>query len=170
MRKSCLVLLALAMVVTSGCVKKADLEAERAAILKADADWSAAIGTKDPNAFAAFVAADGTIMPPNSPAVGGSDAVVQWATETLAMPGFSVSWQATGAEVASSGDLGYTIGTYDLQGQMPDGTPMTDRGKYATVWKKQADGTWKVAVDIFNSDMPTMPMAAASDTTSTPSQ
>jgi ketosteroid isomerase-like protein len=170
MRKCCLALLALAMVATSGCVKKVDLEAERAALMKADADWSAAIGTKDPNTFIAFVAADGTIMPPNNPAVGGSDAILAWATATFAMPGFAVSWQATSAEVASSGDLGYTTGAYDFQGQMPDGTPMTDRGKYATVWEKQADGTWKVVVDIFNSDMPMMPMAAQSDTTSTPSQ
>ena len=170
MRKPCLVLLAISLLMVSGCVKKADLEAERAAIMKADADWSAAIGTKDPNAFIAFVAADGTIMPPNNPAVGGTDAILAWSTEMFAMPGFSVSWQASSAEVASSGDLGYTVGSYNFTGTMPDGTPMSDQGKYATVWKKQADGTWKVVVDIFNSDMPMMPMAAASDTTSTPSQ
>jgi uncharacterized protein (TIGR02246 family) len=170
MRKPCFVLLAISMLMLSGCVKKADLEAERAAIMKADADWSAAIGTKDPSQFIALVAADGTIMPPNSPAVSGTDAILAWSTEQFAMPGFSVSWQASSAEVASSGDMGFTTGAYDFAGTMPDGTPMSDRGKYATVWKKQADGTWKVAVDIFNSDVPMMPMAASSDTTSTPGQ
>jgi ketosteroid isomerase-like protein len=46
------------------------------------------------------------------------------------------------------------MGTY--QGTMNDakGKPITDRGKYVTVWKKQADGNWKVVVDIFNSNLP----------------
>jgi ketosteroid isomerase-like protein len=40
----------------------------------------------------------------------------------------------------------------------PAGKPVTDRGKYVTIWKKQADGSWKVIADIFNSDLP-MPAA-----------
>jgi hypothetical protein len=29
-----------------------------------------------------------------------------------------------------------------------------ERGKYLTIWHKQADGTWKVVRDMFNSDLP----------------
>jgi ketosteroid isomerase-like protein len=36
----------------------------------------------------------------------------------------------------------------------PDGKPMKDRGKFIEVWKKQADGKWKVVADMFNSDIP----------------
>jgi len=32
--------------------------------------------------------------------------------------------------------------------------PVVDNGKYLTVWKKQADGSWKVLFDMFNTDMP----------------
>ena len=32
--------------------------------------------------------------------------------------------------------------------------PVTDKGKYVTVYKKQADGSWKAVADIMNSDMP----------------
>jgi hypothetical protein len=32
------------------------------------------------------------------------------------------------------------------------GNPMTEKGKYVEVWKKQADGQWKVVEDIFNAD------------------
>jgi ketosteroid isomerase-like protein len=60
-------------------------------------------------------------------------------------------------EVARSGDLGYSQGTYDLTFNDPSGKPMTDRGKYLEVWKKQADGSWKCAVDTFNSDLPAAP-------------
>jgi ketosteroid isomerase-like protein len=34
------------------------------------------------------------------------------------------------------------------------GQPVNDHGKLVEIWKKQADGKWKVAVDIFNSDLP----------------
>jgi ketosteroid isomerase-like protein len=37
------------------------------------------------------------------------------------------------------------------------GKPMTDKGKYLEVWKKQADGTWKCVVDMFNTDLPAPP-------------
>jgi ketosteroid isomerase-like protein len=34
------------------------------------------------------------------------------------------------------------------------GSPMKDSGKYMTVWRKQADGSWKVVADMFNTNMP----------------
>jgi ketosteroid isomerase-like protein len=36
----------------------------------------------------------------------------------------------------------------------PQGNPVADHGKFVEVWKKQADGKWKVVEDIFNSDVP----------------
>ncbi len=36
----------------------------------------------------------------------------------------------------------------------PSGKMISDKGKYVTVWKKQADGSWKVMLDIFNTDLP----------------
>jgi ketosteroid isomerase-like protein len=66
--------------------------------------------------------------------------------------------------------MGYTLGTFVFQMSLPDGSTLTDNGKFTTIWKKQADGSWKVAVDTFNSDVPMVEMAAPSDTTATPSQ
>jgi ketosteroid isomerase-like protein len=61
-----------------------------------------------------------------------------------------LTWSPVGADIAASGDLGYTWGTYEFQGVAKDGKPVLDRGKYMTVWKKQSDGTWKVALDMGN--------------------
>ncbi|PYX88395.1 MAG: nuclear transport factor 2 family protein, partial [Acidobacteria bacterium] len=55
------------------------------------------------------------------------------------------------AEMAASGDLGYTYGTFEFRAKDKDGHPIVRYGKYATVWKKQKDGTWKVAMDMGNS-------------------
>jgi ketosteroid isomerase-like protein len=113
----------------------------------------------------AFMARDGVIMPPNEPAASGA-AAHDWAARMMAMPGFGASWSANVAEVAGSGDVGYTSGTYDLHANAPDGSPFSDHGKYLTVWKKDMTGAWKVEADIFNSDMPPMgAVAPASSTT-----
>ena len=69
------------------------------------------------------------------------------------MPGFAIQWVATNAGVAESGDLGYTIGTFELTSEQ-DGVSMVTVGKFVTVWRKQADGSWKVEVDTFNTNGP----------------
>jgi hypothetical protein len=61
-----------------------------------------------------------------------------------------ISWKTTRVEMAKSGDMGYLIGTYEMT--MKDGSK--DKGKYCEVWKKQADGKWKVSTDMFSSDLP----------------
>ena len=52
------------------------------------------------------------------------------------------------------GDLAFVIGTAQLTLNDPKGNPVTDRGKYMTVWKKQSDGKWKAAADMANSNLP----------------
>ena len=164
MRLKCALLLLLA-VASAGCAKKVDVAGSKAALQKADADWSASVA-QGADAFAAFVASDGIVMPPNEPVVGGAAATKDWAAKTLAMPGFGVTWTSNVAEVSASGDVGYTSGTYDLHANAPDGSMFSDHGKYLTVWKKDATGTWKVAYDMFNSDMPATG-AAPADTSKT---
>ena len=46
------------------------------------------------------------------------------------------------------------MGMYQLTMKDSQGNPVNDRGKFVEVWKKQADGKWKVEADIFNSDLP----------------
>jgi hypothetical protein len=52
--------------------------------------------------------------------------------------------------------MGYTIGTYEMQMEGPDG-PITIDGKYLTVWKRQPDDTWLVTADMFNANGPPTP-------------
>jgi ketosteroid isomerase-like protein len=62
--------------------------------------------------------------------------------------GATLVWKPVKAEVSQSGDLGYTIGTYESRGPGPDGRFVTRYGKYCSVWKKQKDGAWKWVVDV----------------------
>jgi len=57
-----------------------------------------------------------------------------------------LTWAPEIAEVSASGELGYTSGPYEVR---PDrGAEPTGFGHYVSTWKKQADGTWKVLLDI----------------------
>ena len=79
----------------------------------------------------------------------------------FALPGIALTFQPSKVEVARSGDIAYTYGTYTMNLSDPKGQPLTDRGKYVTVYKKQAGGEWKAVVDIFNTDTPLAPPPAA---------
>jgi ketosteroid isomerase-like protein len=93
-------------------------------------------------------------MPPNAPIVTGRENVKAFLSAMLTPADFSLSAVTTKVEVSRSGDIGYLIGTYHVMFTAPDGKMVMDDGKYATVWKKQVDGSWKLAVDMFNSNMP----------------
>ena len=84
-------------------------------------------------------------MPFGAPLARGEAIRTTW-EQLSSMPGFNLEWQATSAEVAEAGDVGHTIGTFELTVEQ-DGTPMVTLGKYVTVWAKQGDGSWKVTVD-----------------------
>jgi len=62
----------------------------------------------------------------------------------------SLTWTPVGADISSSGDLGYTYGNYEFRSQDKAGKPVVDHGKYTSIWKKQKDGSWKVVLDMGN--------------------
>jgi len=65
--------------------------------------------------------------------------------------GTTLTWTPIKAEMASSGDLGYTYGNYVYTAKNKEGKTVTSYGKYTSIWKKQKDGQWKVVVDVGNS-------------------
>jgi ketosteroid isomerase-like protein len=65
--------------------------------------------------------------------------------------GTTLTWTPIKAEMAASGDLGYTYGNYVYTARNKEGKLVTSYGKYTSIWKKQKDGQWKVVVDVGNS-------------------
>jgi uncharacterized protein (TIGR02246 family) len=139
----------------------ADQAADVAAIEALDAQWVAAVATKDPAATAAFYAEDGMIMPPGAPASVGREAIAATWAALFGLKEFSLTFAPTTIDVAVSGDIAYDIGTYMLEFETEAGD-VQDKGKYVVAWKKVGD-EWQVAADIFNSDLPPAPPASSSD-------
>jgi uncharacterized protein (TIGR02246 family) len=126
--------------------------ADEAAIRDLDAQWSKSAAANDVEGTVSYYSDDASLLAPNAPISTGKAAIrAVWAA--LLGPGASVSWQASKVEVARSSDLAYIVGTYTLTMKDPQGNPVNDRGKFVEVWKKPADGKWKVVADIFNSDL-----------------
>ena len=147
----CIALLSL----TSACQPTQDTRtADESAVRDLDAQWSRIVSAKDAEGTVSYYADDAALMAPNTPIVTGKEAIRRFWKSMLASPGFSVAWKATKAEAARSADLAYVIGTYELTTNDASGNPVHDRGKYSEVWKKQADGSWKVVADMFNSELP----------------
>jgi ketosteroid isomerase-like protein len=61
-------------------------------------------------------------------------------------PRVTLNWEPVFAEVSGSGNLGYTTGPYTLRDNSATPEPIR-HGYYFSVWKKQADGQWKVVID-----------------------
>jgi ketosteroid isomerase-like protein len=60
---------------------------------------------------------------------------------------YQLTWTPTDAQMGPSGDMGYTWGHFEGHSKDAAGNPVTTSGRYITVWRKQADGSWKVALD-----------------------
>src|SRR5882672_7745432 len=99
-------------------------------------------GTRE--AFDAFIADDGILFRP-TPVFGK-----KWMREhpLPASPTRPLlSWQPIFAAVSHAGDLGYTTGPWQYKNDIKDAKPAAF-GNFMTVWKKQADGLWKFALDL----------------------
>lgn len=159
-RASALLLLGLTLM-TGACQPKAPTtfaDADGTALRAADAAAVEAIRSKNWVGWAATFTEDGTVLPPNGAAVQGRAAIQAWAEAFPPMSDF----QATIVAVDGRGDLAYIRGTYSMNLNIPGApAPIADRGKYISIWQKQADGSWLAVHDIFNSDLPMAPAPAA---------
>lgn len=149
-----MVVIVLGTVTFSASAQRVRRTSPEDALRAADQNWLKVFAAKNVDRSVELCAADGSVLAPNAPIATGREGIGKLFTGFFALPGFTISWKPERVAVARSGDLGYTSGAYHLTFTGPDGRPITDDGKYVTVWKKQADGSWKVQLDIFNTDLP----------------
>jgi len=117
-------------------------------------DWAA----KDADKILSHYADDANLMVPGFPIATGKTAETQLLKGLLMDPNLALTFTAIQVEVSKGGDLAYTRGNYSMT--MTDEKtkkPMVEKGKYVTVYRKGADGSWKAIQDINNADGPPMP-------------
>jgi uncharacterized protein (TIGR02246 family) len=119
-----------------------------------DTQWSKAAESRDLEQLLSFYADDAVVLPAHAAIATTKDSIRNIFQKLLSIPGVALSWKPTKVTAAGSGDLAYSTGTYELSAPDDSGKPSIDHGKYVAVWKKQADGSWMVGVDIWNTDLP----------------
>lgn len=144
--------LAALMAGTAVAQQSAGRDADEQRIRELDRQWVEAVQAGDFEKAGSFYAEDGLIMPPNAVQGEGTEAAAQFWKAVTELPNVAMDFGPTEIEVAEAGDMAYEIGTYRLSFDGDQGR-VEDRGKYVVVWTKE-DGEWKVAADIFNSDVP----------------
>lgn len=155
-------IVAAGLAVLAGCAQTAppppDTAADEAAIRANTAAWVEAYNAGDADKIVALYADDATMMPPDTAAAVGHEAMKQFLVADMAASkaaglSFALDQEASGV----AGDLGWHSGTFhanDASGASA-GT-----GKYTEVWRR-VDGKWLMITDIWNNDAPPAPAAPA---------
>lgn len=135
-----LVLMLLWLAMTLPAASPDQLKAE---LLKADTEFALLTARQGLDGFVAYLAPDVLKFGEKGSLLTTKEQARASLKKAFDNPGFQLKWKPLGAEVAASGDLGYTWGEYEA-------ARSGRRGHYLTIWKRQKDGSWKVAADVGN--------------------
>ena len=125
------------------------------AVKDVEAAWVKDAASKDAEKWASYFTDDGSGLYPGAATLNGKAAIRAAMAPYFADPNFALTFQSTRTVASKGGDLVYSEGTYSMTMTDPKTKkPMTDKGKFLTVYAKQADGSWKAVADTFNSDSP----------------
>ena len=133
-------------------------DADVKAISDIETQWNKDWAAKDADKVATNYADDAVLMTPGEESLHGKDAIHNGLKQMMADPALSLTFQASKVEVAKSGDIGYTQGSYKMAMTDPaTHKVLNDHGSYVTTYRKQADGSWKAVADIATSEVPPAP-------------
>jgi uncharacterized protein (TIGR02246 family) len=140
---------------TGGCQKalKADPAAIQAAIKADEKKWNDEFKAKDQEALAGHYADEAYFVAPGVKAANGSTQIRKAYADALNDQNFEITFASDKVDVAGSGDLAYARGHFNEKYTDPKtGEVMSDSGSYVTIYKKQADGSWKAVEDFAASE------------------
>ena len=126
-------------------------DADKAAIRAVSDSFVAYVRTNRDSAAASLFTENAVWMPANRGIAEGRPAILAAFQASRALESFSL----TSVDVEGRGDLAYVRGTYAFAITSADGkSAVGDHGKFLEIRRRQADGKWLVAAEIFNSDQP----------------
>ena len=154
-----LVLVAGAVLTLTGCQPAAPppppdtRAADEAAIRAEESGMAQAAAAMDPARMVSFYTDDVVGLATDAAVVQGKENMRKYFEGMMAAKP-EISWTPSKVEVALSGDLAYSWGTGEVVVKDAKGKDVKTTVKYVSVWKKQADGNWKIAVDSLVPDPP----------------
>jgi uncharacterized protein (TIGR02246 family) len=134
--------------------------ADEKAIQAVEAAWLQDIVSRDVEKSISHYTDDASFLLADMPIQTGKDAIRATYQQMLADPNMAVEFSSSKIEVAKNGDFAYSQGVYTMTETDPKTKrPVTETGKYLTVFKKQSDGSWKAVEDMLNENARPTPVA-----------
>lgn len=109
----------------------------------------------DEDAMWEYYVDDVISMPSYQPMMKGMEECKKASQEMMESGMEMIDFKSTVTDIIQSGDLVVDIGTYEITMKIPamGDQPWNDHGKYMTLWEKQNDGSIKVKVETWNTDV-----------------
>jgi uncharacterized protein (TIGR02246 family) len=153
MKRTAIVLLTAAAVVNALFAAEIENKNElalaeaRKAIDKGNAQWIEGWDKADAGLIASLFANDGILLSRNGKLFKGPEEVLGHMKPVLESAGTGVKATVTTVDLWLDDNTAYETGkyTYTYQGS---GKPVRDEGRYVTIWKRQSDRAWKIAMDM----------------------
>jgi uncharacterized protein (TIGR02246 family) len=161
LRRTVLVAFVLTFLLMVGCSSNptpppADTRAADAQAVKdVEAAWITGMANKDVDKWASYFTEDAVGIYPGNGILNGRTAIETAFAPMFADPNFALTFQQVKQVPSKGGDMVYCMGTFSWTfTDAKTKKPRTDKGKYLTIYMKQADGNWKAVADTHNSDTP----------------
>lgn len=118
--------------------------------------FAATVAARDTMRFAAMIAEDAVFVGGGG-ATRGRDAIVQAWSRFFEPTAPEFVWRPEIVELSADGTLGFTRGPWTMKGKDAQGEPIDLAGIFNSVWRRQADGGWRVVFDAGCSPCPACP-------------
>ena len=138
------------LILFTACKQAVDTKAEEAKLIQTSLDWSKLAGTDSIERILSYWADDAVVLSPGEAPIKKKKAIRDMVESSKKIPGFKIRWETLSASVSKSGDLGYLMEQNEISFKDSTGHMITEKNKGVTIWKKQADGSWKNIVDTWN--------------------
>lgn len=129
-----------------------DTKAEGGKLMEISREWSKSAATDSIDKVLGYWADDAVVMSPGQAPIRGKQAIREMVEGSLKIPGFKISWEPLSVTVSKSGDIAYMIEQNQITMNDSSGKPVTEFNKGVTIWRREADGSWKNIVDMWNAE------------------
>ena len=147
-----LTIVLIALLVASCNQREVNTEAEGEKVMQLSKEWSQVAASGDVKKTLSYWAEDAIVISAGEPTLKGKQAIRQMVEESFKIPGFRISWEPQSVEVSESGDMAYMLEKTQVSFTDSTGKLITLHNNAVSIWRKQADGSWKNAVDISTPD------------------
>jgi uncharacterized protein (TIGR02246 family) len=140
--------LLLAVACATGLATAAAAEDVRQAIEQVNARFVEAFKAGDAATIASLYTETAKMLPPDATEIAGRAAIqAEWQSW---IDGGLKDLTLQAREVEASGDLAYEIGSFSVQVPTENKDMVTAGGNYVVVWRRGAEGSWRLHIDTWN--------------------